>query len=192
MLNSILGRTEKADYSTPGFKWKQMKKKQGIKGRIYSAWPMRAKTRLWPAMGIGFFWGLLATGGTNLAAIFIWMLCLYAIALIWPTWPCGSAIKITPQRLSIGGKGYDVNEITMFSAEQKSLSKNIPNFIITFEYGRKTIKIKNANRQKDAYRIAEALDQLVKEAKKVQLENNQEQIITQQYGEPEQVRAAAF
>ena len=188
----MFNRVEKVDHSTPGFSWKPMEKCQGIKGKMYTAWPFRLATRFWPAMGFGLLWGVMTTGGASFGGIFAWMLFWYGVFLIWPAKPFARSIQITPEKLSIGGKGYDVNAVQQFRVMQKSFSKNFPSYMIVFEYGRKTIKIKNAHKEKDAYRIAEALHQLVHEAQGVQVENQQEEAEATTYQAPEQARAAAF
>ena len=188
----MFNRVEKVDHSTPGFSWKPMEKRQGIKGKMYTAWPFRLATRFWPAMGFGFLWGVIASGGSSFGAIFAWMLLWYGVFLIWPIKPFAKSIKITPEKLSIGSKSYDVSAVQQFRVEQKSFSKNFPSWMIVFEYGRKTIKIKNAHKEKDAYRIAETLHRLVHEARGVQAGNQQEDAEAAAYEAPEQARAAAF
>lgn len=191
MLNALLGRTEKADYATPGFKWKPMKNKQGIKGTMYTAFPLSVATRFWPSVGIGFILGALLTAG-SLSGICATILLAYAVFLSINIWPFTRTIKITPDYLAISGKRYDVNEITQIRTMQKSFGRNFPSYMIQFEYGRKTIKIKNTHKEKDAFRIAEALHQFVNEAKGIQAVNQQEQETAAQYETPEQSRAAAF
>lgn len=185
----MFSRVEKADYSTPGFKWKPMKGKQGVKGTIYTAFPLSVATRFWPSVAIGFVLGAILTGG-SLGGICVAILLAYALFLSVNIWPFTKAIKITPDYLVIGGKRFDVKEISQIRTMEKSVGRNFPSWVVQFEYGRKTITIKNAHKEKDAFRIAEALHQFVEEAKSVQIKEGPVQKDAEQQPQPN--RAAAF
>ncbi|MEZ5896965.1 MAG: hypothetical protein R3C51_11265 [Parvularculaceae bacterium] len=158
----LFTRDVKADYGTPGFAWKSSGN-GSIKGRITSAYPMRFKTRFFVGAGIGFWWSFftvpVGSFETWLPAALVNMAISYVITVIWPFWPLGASVEISPDYLRIGWNRYRLDEVGTFqTVKHRKAKRHQDREQITFGYGRKSVTLRPINDFKTALRIAEALN----------------------------------
>ena len=157
---------EKADHSSPGFRWR-VTKSGNITGRVYQTWPHRLKARFKPVLGLTILWtfgvfaavppGSYDAPGTYIVETWIGaFLFLYPAAVIWPLWPLTKRVTFTPvkQTLRVGLRLFDLKQVDHFDTEKKSYKPGKFAEFVTFDYGRRTIKIRVSNPPEHSFRIA--------------------------------------
>ena len=158
--------TEKADHSSPGYRWR-VTDSGNITGRVYQTWPHRLKARFKPVLGLSILWALivfasLPPGPYDAPGAYIYetrletFLFLYPVVVLWPLWPMTTRVTFNPtkQTLRVGLRLFDLNEVDHFDTEKKSYKPGKFAEFVTFDYGRRTIKIKVSNPPEHAFRIA--------------------------------------
>lgn len=182
-------RNVKADYGTPGLKWKPTKK-GGIKGRIYTAFPKTLKTRFGPSAILAFLVALLSSPAGAVEAVWAgfvqYTLLFWIIGVVWPFWPFSKTFKLEGEYFTLGGKRYSLADMGSFQTQRKSFMPGKFDEILIFTYGRKTLKIKIPNKFEHTLHIAEYLNW----ARSGLLERGT--LVTEDATEPEEARAAAF
>lgn len=160
--------TEKADHSSPGYRW-GVTDKGNITGRVYQTWPHRLKARLAPSIGVAVLMTIVLTtddvayadNGFAVLIIGNWIWA-YGLLLAWPLWPATHRITLNPvkQTMRLGIRRFDLNEVRAFSTRKKIFKPGKFAEYVTFGYGRKTITIKVSNPPQHAFRIACHLTEL--------------------------------
>lgn len=160
----ILARKVEADHGTPGLDWEPVGDGAGIKARLYPTIKARLKGWRWP-LSLSVLWGLMqvntesATVMADLfAASFTAGLLIVPAFLLWPYWPFSKSIKMDADYLTVGTSRYDLREVSGFSTRKHKYGLGKFDEIVTFGYGRKTIKLKVPNPPEHAFRIAEFLN----------------------------------
>ena len=153
----------KADYSTPGLKWK-VTKKGSIKGCIYTAFPKTLKTRFGPSAILALIVAILTSpvGAIETAwvAFVQYTLFFWVIGVIWPYWPLSRSFKLEGGGFTLGGKRYRLTDMSDFQTQRKSFMPGKFDEVLIFGYGRKIVKIKVPNKFEHTLRIAETLNRM--------------------------------
>ncbi len=165
----MFGKSVKADWKVKGFKYKI---KNGVlKGKIYTAWPMRIGVAIGKTIlaNIVIFLGMLAFMESPLADIqdlnmltYLLWLCVLVLSLPYYLFFEGKRIKVTNTHCTIGRKRYRLADMTSFTA--KEVSFKTPNqFFIEFSYGKKRKKIKVRNNFDNQLDVIQSLNRLVQQ-----------------------------
>lgn len=151
----MLSIKQKADYSTPGFTYKL--ENGALSGRLCTMFPVRFKTA-WRKTWIGtlLFTGFVAfasdpllIGEAMLGALFSGPLVLYPLFLIREP---GILLRMTPQHFYVGLKRYDLAHVSRFDIKESKFRRF--DYVLSFEYGRKPVKIGVRNPHRQALDIA--------------------------------------